>query len=89
MLPEVGLYGFPAWESRLTGFSPRFDDTNPSGEEGVYFDSILEMVRWLGFEPWKITYSSDNFAKLYQLAMKLTKKGMAYICHCDRESLRR
>ncbi len=43
------------------------------------------MVRWLGFEPWKITYSSDNFGKLYDLAMELTKKGKAYICHCDRE----
>lgn len=65
----------------------RFDDTNPDSEEGVYFDSILEMVRWLGFEPWKITYSSDNFEKLYEVAMKLTRKGLAFVCHCDRECL--
>lgn len=63
----------------------RFDDTNPEKEEGVYFDSILEMVRWLGFEPWKITYSSDNFQKLYDFAMELTRRGKAFVCHCDRE----
>jgi hypothetical protein len=62
-----------------------FDDTNPDAEEGVYFDSILEMVRWLGFEPWKITYSSDNFQKLYDFAMELTKRGKAFVCHCDSE----
>ncbi|KAG5221801.1 tRNA synthetases class I, catalytic domain-containing protein [Salix suchowensis] len=42
----------------------RYDDTNPEKEEARYFESILEMVRWLGFEPWKITYSSDYFDKL-------------------------
>jgi len=43
------------------------------------------MVRWLGFEPWKITYSSDNFQKLYDFAMELTKRGKAFVCHCDSE----
>ncbi len=40
------------------------------------------MVRWLGFEPYKITYSSDNFDKLYELAEKLITLGKAYVCHC-------
>ncbi len=65
----------------------RFDDTNPSGEEGVYFDSILETVRWLGFEPWKITYASDNFDRLYELATELTRRGKAFVCHCDQEAI--
>jgi len=42
----------------------RFDDTNPEAEEEIYFTAIEEMVRWLGFSPYKITYSSDNFEKL-------------------------
>jgi glutaminyl-tRNA synthetase len=61
----------------------RFDDTNPEKEEGRYFQSILETVRWLGYEPWKITYSSDNFDKLHALAVELIKRGKAYVCTCD------
>jgi glutaminyl-tRNA synthetase len=45
----------------------RYDDTNPEAEEAVYFESLLEIVRWLGYEPWKITYSSDYFDELYTL----------------------
>ena len=60
----------------------RYDDTNPEAEEAVYFESILEIVRWLGFEPWKITYSSDYFDKLYDLAVELTRRDKAYVCHC-------
>ncbi|BEJ14872.1 hypothetical protein CspHIS471_0406390 [Cutaneotrichosporon sp. HIS471] len=66
----------------------RYDDTNPEAEEGKYFQSILETVRWLGFEPWKVTYSSDNFEKLYALAVDLTKRGGAYICFCDAEKIK-
>jgi len=62
----------------------RYDDTNPDKEESRYFESILEMVRWLGFEPWKITYSSDYFTELYNLAVELIKRDKAYICHCTR-----
>ena len=63
----------------------RYDDTNPEAEEGRYFESILETVRWLGYEPFKITYSSDHFQKLYELAVELTKRGLAYVCHCTGE----
>ncbi|KAG8761481.1 hypothetical protein FRC14_003894 [Serendipita sp. 396] len=65
----------------------RYDDTNPEAEEGRYFESILEIVRWLGYEPYKITYSSDHFQKLYELAVDLTKRGLAYVCHCTGEEI--
>ncbi|KUI57501.1 putative glutamine--tRNA ligase [Cytospora mali] len=61
----------------------RYDDTNPEAEDEVYFTAILDTVRWLGFEPYKITYSSDNFQKLYDLAEKLIGLEKAYVCHCD------
>ncbi|KAI0834248.1 glutaminyl-tRNA synthetase [Hypoxylon sp. FL0890] len=61
----------------------RYDDTNPEAEEQVYFDAILEMVEWLGFKPYKITYSSDNFQRLYELAEKLIGLEKAYVCHCN------
>ncbi|OTA57914.1 glutaminyl-tRNA synthetase [Hypoxylon sp. EC38] len=61
----------------------RYDDTNPEAEEQIYFDAILEMVEWLGFKPYKITYSSDNFDRLYELAEKLIGLGKAYVCHCS------
>ncbi|KAJ3533910.1 hypothetical protein NMY22_g7141 [Coprinellus aureogranulatus] len=66
----------------------RYDDTNPEKEEAVYFESILEMVRWLGYEPWKITYSSDYFDELYRLAVELIKRDKAYICHCTQEEVK-
>lgn len=66
----------------------RFDDTNPEAEEEIYFKAIEEMVRWLGFTPVKITYSSDNFQKLYDLAEKLIGLGKAYVCHCNDEEIK-
>jgi glutaminyl-tRNA synthetase len=56
----------------------RFDDTNPVTEETEYVDSIKDDVRWLGFE-WKNEhYASDYFDKLYEFAIILIKKGLAY-----------
>lgn len=66
----------------------RFDDTNPEAEEEQYFTSIEKMVEWLGFEPWKITYSSDYFDKLYDLAEELIKIGRGYVCHCTPEEVK-
>ena len=66
----------------------RFDDTNPEAEEEVYFNSIKEMVSWLGYKPWKITYSSDYFDQLYELAIQLIKVDRAYICHCTPEEVK-
>ena len=65
----------------------RYDDTNPEAEEARYFESILDTVRWLGYEPWKITYSSDYFDQLYALAVELIKRDKAYVCHCTRAYL--
>ncbi|KAJ1659564.1 Glutaminyl-tRNA synthetase [Dispira simplex] len=66
----------------------RYDDTNPEAEEERYFTSILETVKWLGFTPYKITHSSDNFDRLYDLAVELTKRGKAYVCHCTGEEIK-
>lgn len=60
----------------------RFDDTNPEAEEEKYFTAIKEMVEWLGFKPYRVTYSSDNFDKLYEKAEELIKHEKAYVCHC-------
>ncbi|KAI9760232.1 MAG: hypothetical protein M1835_000214, partial [Candelina submexicana] len=57
----------------------RFDDTNPEAEEEKYFTAIKEMVEWLGFKPYNITYSSDNFDKLYELAEDLIRRDRAYL----------
>ena len=57
----------------------RFDDTNPVTEETEYVESIKDDVRWLGFE-WKHElYASDYFDKLYEFAVILINKGLAYI----------
>ncbi|KIJ20332.1 hypothetical protein PAXINDRAFT_166411 [Paxillus involutus ATCC 200175] len=66
----------------------RFDDTNPEKEEARYFTSIIEVVRWLGFEPWRITYSSDYFDQLYGLSIELIKRNKAYVCHCSQEQMK-
>lgn len=60
----------------------RLDDTNPRGEEGVYAKSIEDLVHWLGFKPFRVTYSSDYFDQLYDLAEVLILKDRAYVCHC-------
>ncbi len=58
----------------------RFDDTNPVKEEVEYIDSIKEDIRWLGFD-WEDReyYASDYFGKLYDFAIDLIKRGLAYI----------
>ena len=59
----------------------RFDDTNPEAEKQIYIDNILENLEWLGHKPCKITFSSDYFDELFQLAVKLINKGKAYVDH--------
>lgn len=66
----------------------RYDDTNPKNESAEYFDSILEDIRWLGFEPHGITHSSDYFDKMAEFAFDLIKKGKGYVCHCSLEDIR-
>ncbi len=57
----------------------RFDDTNPVTEETEYVESIKEDIRWLGFEWKNERYASDYFEDLYGYAVKLIKKGLAYV----------
>lgn len=57
----------------------RFDDTNPTKEETEYVDAIMEDARWLGIEWVKVTYASDYFDLLYEWAIQLVKKGLAYV----------
>ncbi|KAL4897957.1 tRNA synthetases class I, catalytic domain-containing protein [Aspergillus ambiguus] len=66
----------------------RFDDTNPDAEEERYFHAIEDIVHWLGFTPYKVTYSSDNFQRLYDLAEKLIELGKGYVCHCSEADLK-
>jgi glutaminyl-tRNA synthetase len=67
----------------------RFDDTNPEKEDIEYVESIKNDVHWLGFE-WAgdICYSSDYFDKLYQFAIELINKGLAYVEELSPEQIR-
>ena len=67
----------------------RFDDTNPLKEEKEYVDSIIEDVKWLGFD-WEDRkyYASDYFEKLYIYALQLISKGKAYVCDLNPEEMR-
>ena len=58
----------------------RMDDTNPTKENTEYVESIINDVRWLGFEPAAVLYASDYFDRMYDCAVELIKKGKAYIC---------
>jgi glutaminyl-tRNA synthetase len=68
----------------------RFDDTNPEKEEQEYVDSIMDTVRWLGFD-WedRIFYASDYFDQLYEWAVQLIRAGKAYVCDLSAEEVRR
>jgi glutaminyl-tRNA synthetase len=57
----------------------RFDDTNPTTEETEYVESIKEDIAWLGFKWANEFYASDYFEHLYEFAVKLIKKGLAYV----------
>lgn len=57
----------------------RFDDTNPLTEETEYVDNIKNDVKWLGFEWANELYASDYFDQLYEFAVKLINKGLAYV----------
>ncbi len=68
----------------------RFDDTNPEKEETEYVDSIMETVRWLGFD-WedRLFYASDYFGQLYEWAVQLIRAGKAYVCDLSAEEIRK
>src|SRR5579872_1963572 len=68
----------------------RFDDTNPEKEETEYVDSIMEDVKWLGFQ-WngQPLYASDYFDQLYEWAIQLINEGKAYVCDLSAEEIRK
>ncbi|XP_038054091.1 glutamine--tRNA ligase-like, partial [Patiria miniata] len=66
----------------------RYDDTNPEKEEEKFFTAILDMVRWLGYEPYQVTHASDYFQELYDLAVDLIRRDLAYICHMRPEEIK-
>lgn len=66
----------------------RFDDTNPTKEETEYVNSIMEDVRWLGFEWDGLYYASDYFEQLYLWAELLIRKGLAYVDSSTLEEMR-
>jgi glutaminyl-tRNA synthetase len=67
----------------------RFDDTNPTKEETEYVDSIMEDVRWLGFD-WedRCFYASDYFDQLYAWAVQMIKAGKAFVCDLSADEIR-
>ena len=67
----------------------RFDDTNPSRENVEYVDSIMEDVRWLGWD-WgdNLFYASDYFEQIFEYAVQLIKDGKAYVCDLTAQEMR-
>lgn len=66
----------------------RYDDTNPSKEDIEYVNSIKEDIKWLGFEWDAELYASDYFDRMYDCAVNLIKKGLAYVCDFNAEQMR-
>ncbi|MDK2791212.1 MAG: glutaminyl-tRNA synthetase [Deferribacteres bacterium] len=67
----------------------RFDDTNPEKESEEYVKSIIEDIKWLGFDyGGKELYASDYFQQMYDYAVQLIKKGKAYVCHLSADEIR-
>ena len=70
-------------------FHMRFDDTNPTKEKVEFVESIKEDIKWLGAD-WKdhLYFASDYFDQIYEYAIKLIKKGKAYVCDLTAEQMR-
>ena len=70
-------------------FHMRFDDTNPTKEKTEFVDSIKADIQWLGAD-WKdhLYYASDFFPQMYEAAVKLIKKGKAFVCDLSAEEIR-
>ena len=70
-------------------FNLRFDDTNPTKEKEEFVNSIVEDVKWLGADfRGEILYASNYFDQMYEAAIKLIKKGKAYVCDLTPEEIR-
>ncbi len=65
----------------------RFDDTNPETEDQNFVDGIIEDLTWLGFDPDEVVYASDYFDQLYDWAVSLIERGLAYVDDQDAETI--
>ena len=70
-------------------FNLRFDDTNPTKEKTEFVESIIKDVKWIGgdFED-RLFFASDYFEQMYEAAIKLIKKGKAYVCDLTAEEIK-
>ena len=70
-------------------FNMRFDDTNPTKEKSEFVESIKEDIKWLGAD-WedRLFFASDYFGQMYEAAVKLIKKGKAYVCDLSADQIR-
>lgn len=66
----------------------RYDDTNPIKEDVEYVDSIKEDIKWLGYEWDRELYASDYFETIYQCALLLIRKGLAFVCDMSADEMR-
>lgn len=66
----------------------RFDDTNPAKEDEEYVDAIMEDIHWLGYDWDLLCYGSRYFDTCYELAVKLIKKGVAYVDDLSKDEMR-
>ena len=66
----------------------RYDDTNPVKEDEEYVNAIEEDIRWLGFEWDEKLFASDYFDRMFECAVGLIKKGLAYVCDLSAEQIR-
>ena len=66
----------------------RLDDTNPSKEDVEYVESIMEDIKWLGFQWENLYHASEYFDFIYECAIKLIEKGLAYVCDLSTQEIR-
>ena len=69
-------------------YNLRLDDTNPTKEDVEYVDSIMEDIKWLGFEWDNVYYASDYFDEIHRAAIELIKKGKAFVCDLSADEIR-
>ena len=69
-------------------FNLRFDDTNPMKEDDEYIRSIQKDMEWMGCKPDRVLYASDYFDYMFECALLLIDKGLAYVCELDAEQMR-
>ena len=65
----------------------RYDDTNPEAESKEFVESLATDVAWMGWQPVRITHTSDYFAVFYEMALELIDGGKAYVCHQSGEEI--